>query len=341
MAANAFARIVIAGAASLRGKELAEALGDSSLAAADVRLLDEEVVAGRLAAAAGEAAVIQSYSDDSFEDASVVFFAGSPAFTCANIERAIAARARVIDMSGAVGSRAGAVTWIPALDSILPSHLWSDGEARRNAQVFSSPDAGALVAASLAAAFTEWPGAKLSITLLRPVSERGQEAVEELEGQTVKLLSFQPLPKEVFDSQIAFNLCDRYGDASAEKLPDVQTETARSIRAALPSGVEPPAVQIIQAPVFFGYAFSAFAEFDSAPDLTVIGSQLIAAGFQIRRDEEEAPSNVNAAGEVKPLLARLQRDANRANGVWLWGAVDNVRLAAANALAIAEKVLAS
>jgi hypothetical protein len=29
------------------------------------------------------------------------------------------------------------------------------------------------------------------------------------------------------------------------------------------------------------------------------------------------------------------------NGWWLWGAADNVRLAAANALSIAEKLIAS
>jgi aspartate-semialdehyde dehydrogenase len=244
-------------------------------------------------------------------------------------------------MSGAAGSRKDSITWIPTLDTILPSHMAGNSHSPRSARIYESPDSAAIVAASLAAALAEWPAARVSVTLLRPVSERGHEAVEELEAQTVKLLSFQPLPKTIFDSQIAFNLSDRYGESSAEKLPDVQARVAHAVRAALPEEVAAPAVQIIQAPVFFGYGFTAFVEFDSAPDLAAIEGRLAASGFDIRDDTGNAPSNVNAAGEGKPLLAKPQVDANRQNGVWLWGVADNVRLAAANALAIAERVLAS
>lgn len=334
-------RIVIAGAASLRGKEIAEAIGESSLAAADLRLLDEEIAAGRLAAAAGEATVIQVLGDDSFEGASLVIFAGSAAFTSANIDRALASGARIIDMSGATISRTDAITWIPTLDAILPPSIAATSQPKSASKIYASPDAGAIAAAILAAAFAEWPDARISITLLRPVSERSQEAVEELEAQTVKLLSLQTLPKAVFDSQVAFNLTDRYGENCGEKLADVQSSTRRAIRAALPPSIAAPAIRIIQAPVFFGYSFSAFVEFAKEPDVPAIEARLTASGFEIRSDSDEPPSNVNVAGERKPLLARPQSDANRPNGIWLWGVADNIRLAAANALGIAEKVLAS
>ena len=38
--------------------------------------------------------------------------------------------------------------------------------------------------------------------------------MDELHEQTVNLLSFQQLPKTVFDAQVAFNLLDRYGEKS-------------------------------------------------------------------------------------------------------------------------------
>ena len=51
-------------------------------------------------------------------------------------------------------------------------------------------------------------------TVFEPASERGQRGMDELHQQTVNLLSFQPLPKDVFDAQVAYNLVARYGQKS-------------------------------------------------------------------------------------------------------------------------------
>ncbi len=53
-------RVAIAGAASLRGKELKQCLEDSNIPTSEIRLLDEEMVAGTLTEAGGEPAVIDS-----------------------------------------------------------------------------------------------------------------------------------------------------------------------------------------------------------------------------------------------------------------------------------------
>ena len=329
---------MIAGAASLRGKEVADALGNSSLAAADVRLLDEEIAAPILAAAAGEATVVLPIAEDSFEGANLIIFAGSAAFAASNIDRALASGAQVIDMSGALSARTGTRTLIPSLDKLLPET--NSMQPRGNSsEVFISPGTAAIIAGCLSAAFSDSPAARVSVVFLRPVSERGAAAVEELESQTTKLLSFQPLPQLVFDGQVAFNLVDRYGPESTERLSDVRDEIERTIRGYINGRAPLPAVQLIQAPVFYGYTFTAFIEFDGVPEISAVESRLAAGGFQIKRDETDAPSNIAAAGEEKPILARPHADANRPNGIWLWGAADNIRVAAANAVAIAEKVL--
>jgi aspartate-semialdehyde dehydrogenase len=54
-----------------------------------------------------------------------------------------------------------------------------------------------------------------------------------------------------------------------------------------------------------------------------------------------SPSNVSVAGESHIHVAHVEADPSVAHGWWLWGAADNVRLAAANALRIAEKLIAS
>ena len=43
-------------------------------------------------------------------------------------------------------------------------------------------------------------------TVLVPASEFGRAAMDELHQQTVSLLSFQGLPRAVYDAQVAYNL---------------------------------------------------------------------------------------------------------------------------------------
>jgi aspartate-semialdehyde dehydrogenase len=81
-------RIVIAGASSLLGAELKSLLEESRFGAADLRLVDEELSAGTLTEAAGEAAVIQPVEEDSFNRANLIFFTGSAAFSKANFAAA-------------------------------------------------------------------------------------------------------------------------------------------------------------------------------------------------------------------------------------------------------------
>jgi hypothetical protein len=55
---------------------------------------------------------------------------------------------------------------------------------------------------------------RMVATVFEPASENGQKGMDELHEQTVNLLSFQELPKNVFDIQVAFNMVARYGQRS-------------------------------------------------------------------------------------------------------------------------------
>src|SRR5258708_39023986 len=72
-------RMVIAGASSLLGAELKSLLEESRFAGWDFSLLDEEIAAGTLTEAGGEAAIIQPVQEGSFSRAKLIFFIGSEA----------------------------------------------------------------------------------------------------------------------------------------------------------------------------------------------------------------------------------------------------------------------
>ena len=70
-------------------------------------------------------------------------------------------------------------------------------------------------------------------------------------------------------------------------------------------------------------------------------TRLQEAGLKVTAANDELPTNVNVAGESRPVLGPPERDPSIENAVWLWGAADNMRVPAATAVKIAEKLLAS
>src|ERR1700686_4655585 len=70
-------RIAIVGASSLVGKELGDALSESTLGASSFTLLDEEQLAGNVAAAGDEISFIQKIDASSFEGKDLVLFGGA------------------------------------------------------------------------------------------------------------------------------------------------------------------------------------------------------------------------------------------------------------------------
>ena len=84
--------------------------------------------------------------------------------------------------------------------------------------------------------------------------------MDELHEQTVNLLSFQQLPRTVFDVQVAFNLVDRFGEKSLPPLASVEERILRHFRAIAGDKVAVPSLMLLQAPIFHGHAFSVYIE---------------------------------------------------------------------------------
>jgi aspartate-semialdehyde dehydrogenase len=326
-------KIVIAGASSLLGAELKALLEESRFADGDFRLLDEEVVAGTLTEAGGEAAVIQTVDDESFERAKFVFFTGSADFTSAHLKAALRGGGRTIDLSGASFdplNRSEAVPWFPKLDGLLGRQF------PQEAKLLAVPSAAGTATAALQLGLAKVGLQRLAVVHFQPVSEAGRAGIEELESQTGQLLSFQGVGQPVFDAQIAFNLLDRYGQASSENLRDVAGRIRQEAKACQGSTRVVPAIQVVHAPVFYGAAFTAYAETDGTAEPEWINRVCREAGFRVMDDGEPGPSNVSAAGEKFVLLAKAERDPAGAGSWWFWGAADNIRLPAASAVKLAE-----
>lgn len=328
-------RVAIVGAASLMGKEIAEVLRDRKFPAADIRLLDDDESLGRLEAVGDEMSFIQSVRAEQFERVDFTFFATDAHSTRLAWKTARDLGNTIVDLSDALEDEPAASVRSP----------WVERQAGQPVPPQLQP--GPVVVAHPAATVLSLLALRLQnaakieriiATVLEPASEYGQKGMDELHEQTVNLLSFQELPKNVFDVQVAFNVVSRYGSRSSHSLAAVSARILKHYRLIAPGAVE-PSLCTAQAPIFHGHVFSIFVETEKPVPPNDL-SQALAGDHVVVSSHEDTPNNVSAAGQGDILLA-ITPDANDKNGFWLWAAIDNLRVRALTAVECAETMTAS
>jgi aspartate-semialdehyde dehydrogenase len=368
-----FSRVAIVGAATLKGREVAEVLSDRNFPALEVKLLDDEESLGQLEAVGDEMSFVQAASRDQFANIDIVFFASDAQFTRRTWQHAREVGALIVDLSYALEQEPGAQVRSPWVEQELSSELVFGSE--ESIQVVAHPAATTL-ALLLTRLGKKFPIEVAVANVFEPASELGRKGMDELHQQTVNLLSFQPIPKGVFDTQVAFNMLPRYGKDSRHSLQATEQRildhyrqvtkralsgreavqhtivadrsTARSARiddsgsAAGPQpkgGAAMPSLALYQAPIFHSHVLSVFIELQRDVTEAEVAQVLAGEHVAIIGLEDEPPANVAAAGENEIQLA-IRHDAARRDAVWLWAAADNLKLSSLTAVACAETALA-
>jgi aspartate-semialdehyde dehydrogenase len=329
-------RVAIVGAASLKGKEVAEILRERNFPAVDVRLLDDDESLGRLEAVGDEMNFIQSIRSEQFERVDFAFFAAEPRSTQNNWKTARDLGNTIVDLSFALEDEAGSSVrspWVerqtghPPVPELQPVPV-----------VIAHPAATVLAMLALRAG----KAAKIRrmiATVYEPASENGQKGMDELHEQTVNLLSFQDLPKNVYDIQVAFNMVARFGLRSDLSLEAVAQRIRKHYRK-IASGAVEPSLQVLQAPVFHGHAFSVYLESENPVSTVDIAQALAGEHVVVCSSPEDTPTSVSAAGQGD-IQVSVAPDINQKNGVWLWATTDNLRVSALTAVECAETMTAS
>jgi aspartate-semialdehyde dehydrogenase len=323
-------KIAIAGASTLVGRELKEALSESPLAAANFVLLDEEEAEGQLDQVGDEITFVQAIAPDAFDRVDFTFFCGTEDLTRKHWRAALRAGSTVLDLSGALDQEPGVLVRAPWLSSEAAAvDLFTP------AVVPANPAALAL-ALLLERLHQAAPVRSAFATLLLPASEFGRAALDELHQQTVSLLSFQGIPRELYDTQAAYNLLAGLGEAAKISLGAVDARIRRQY-AALSQGRWPAlALQVVSSPVFHGHTFSIAIELERPVELATLEEALSGGHVDLVLEETDSPSNLAATGQ-NDVLVRLRpeldaRNTSLASRLWLWAASDNLRIQAQNAV---------
>ena len=334
--------VALVGASTLLGKEIKAVLEERGFPRRRLALFEAEEAQGQLTEVDGEPAVVQPLDPETFQGVDLAIFASSPEFTRQHWTSASENGCRMIDLSGALEGEPGAVLRHPLTETLLGKSLnYARGESIANrSEIAISPDPAAMAIVGMLALLSRRASVlRAAVTIHEPASGHGQQGVEELHRQTVNLLSFQDLPKAVFDAQVAFNMLSRYGEQSQPTLRQKRERIVRHIEALRSGRAVRPAIHLLQAPVFHGHSLSCWIELDAAVPTTEIETTLDQKPYLVWREQDPQPDMLSAAGQDGFLFGAVEKDGANQGGYWIWGVFDQLRIAALNAVLIAEQMV--
>ena len=315
--------IAIVGSTSLLGKELREMLESRGLPMGRLVLLETEEYAGLLQEFAGEIQITQVISPDAFEDIDIAFFTCGPEI----MQSYVASGAKFPDLTIDL-TQAGR-------DGTVYLHGISDPRLLRTHGYFVNPHAAAIVIGRiLSHVHNTFAVESAAVTVLEPASERGNAGVDELQEQTVSLLNFQQVEKKVFHGQLAFNILPE---------PEASSRTGHRIldqlEAIFGKTFPKPVLNVMQAPVFHSHSFSMFLNvYANTQELSAHFSKDPAFSIDDSNDAAGGPSPVGVVGSDKIHIEHL-RNSGQSRSHALWVVADNLRIAASNAIQIAEHIM--
>ncbi|HVH87781.1 MAG TPA: Asd/ArgC dimerization domain-containing protein [Terriglobales bacterium] len=330
-------RVAIVGAATLKGRELKDVIDEMNFPVADVKLLDDDESLGQLDQVGDEATFIQPADPEHFRNVDFAFFASDADFTGRHWKSALQAGSTVLDLSYALDNQPDVTVRSPWIEKEIEreSRQQPALEDLTTTTVVVAHPVATVLALLLLRARILGKVQTAAATVFEPVSEQGKRGMDELHQQTVNLLSFTALPKEVFDEQVAFNMLGRFGEASSLSLMKIEQRILAHFDAICGSAQQVPSLMLVQAPTFHAHTFSIYIQLDRELDAAEVGKALAGEHVTMIGPGEDGPSNVSAAGQGT-ILVLVHRDPNNAKGFWIWAAADNLKVVAMSAVECAS-----
>jgi aspartate-semialdehyde dehydrogenase len=317
-------RLALVGGDTLLGRELQDVL-QTRLAGSAVTSYSSSG-AGNFGEQEGEAVYLEPLNEQIVERDQAVLLAGNEegALKAYALSKAAGGRPIIIDCNGYLESQPEARIVCPLLEEPDLSASWL--------QVIAHPAASVIAFALTKLA--HYAGVHVTVAhIFEPASERGKPGLNELHQQTTGLLAFKSLDKNVFDTQLSFNLLPHYGAEAPLKLSAVEQRIERHLATILSrqvqNGIFPmPSLRLVQAPVFHGYGISLWIEFQSNISAPEVSQTLASAGIEIRGELDEPPNNAAIASQSGLVAGDIRSDHNNPKAVWIWLVGDNLRLTA-------------
>lgn len=326
--------LAVVGVSSLVGEALVEILEQRDFPIETLFLLDHAEQAGRQLPFKDKSQKVTAAADFDFAQAGIAIFADDLELAEDYAQTAADQGVTVIDLSGAFRAEYDVPMVIPEVNPEALAEYANRG-------IVASPSALVVqTLLSIVPIHRQASVKRINLSTYQAVSSAAKAGVEELAGQTAKLLNAQTPENKAFPKQIAFNVLPQIGEIEENGYSREEMVIVHEVQKILGEHVQvnPSCVQV---PVFFGHSANVNIEcWDpmSAAEATELLN--IATGVEVldQETEEGFATAVNEAAKADEVfVSRIREDISCENAINLWVVADNIRKGAAlNAVQIAE-----
>ena len=332
---NKTPHVAIVGATGAVGVEMLNVLERRRFPVGRLTLLASARSAGKTLPFQGKEVRVQELTKDSFKGIDIALFSAGGSISKEFAPVAAAAGCVVVDNSSAFRQDDSVPLVVPEINA---------ADVRAHKGIIANPNCTtAITLMALYPLHQAFGVRRIIASSYQAVSGTGAKAIEELERQVGQLVSGQPVTREVYPYQIAFNVLPQVDSF----LPDGYTKEEMKMQNEGRKIMHHPgfkaSVTCVRVPVYRSHSVAVSAEFDKPVSVEAARAVLAKApGLDLVDDpaRQRYPMPLFTSGKDHCEVGRLRVDCALDNALCFWVSGDQLlKGAALNAVQIAEVLL--
>ena len=332
---NSTPHIAVVGATGAVGVEMLRTLERRRFPVGEIRLLASARSAGRTLAFAGGDVPVRELMEESFQGIDIALFSAGSGISKRFAPVAVRAGAVAVDNSSAFRLESDVPLVIPEIN----------GEDVRNHRgILANPNCTtAVVLMTLHPLHRAFGVVRVFASSYQAVSGSGAKAMEELRNQVRQIEREEPVAKEIYPHQIAFNVLPQVDVFLDSGYTKEEMKLEREGRRILHHNSFRASLTCVRVPVYRAHSIAVSAEFEKPVNVNEARRALEdAPGVDLVDDPEtnDYHMTLDVSGKDNCAVGRLRKDCALENGLCFWVSGDQLlKGAALNAVQITEELL--
>ena len=332
---NRSPHVAVVGATGAVGVEVIRTLEQRNFPVGKLTLLASQRSVGKTLRFRGLEIPVKELTQESFAGIDLALFSAGSGISKAFAPIAAQAGCVAIDKSSAFRMDDGVPLVIPEINAA--DMQWHRG-------IIASPNCTtAVVLMALAPLHQAFFVTRIFASSYQSVSGTGAKAIEELERQVDQIVKGQPVTREVYPHQIAFNVLPHIDAFLADGYTKEEAKMQDEGRRIMHHPTFRASMTCVRVPVYRAHSVAVSAEFEKPVSVEAAREVLQKApGLDVIDDPAkcEYPLPLYQAEKYNCAVGRVRKDCALDNGLCFWVSGDQLlKGAALNAVQIAEELM--
>ena len=327
--------MAVVGATGAVGVEMIRTLEQRNFPVGKLTLLASARSVGKPLKFRGTEIPVQELKQDSFQGIDIALFSAGGSISKEFAPAAARAGCVVVDNSSAFRMD-------PAVPLVIPEINAADIQQHQG--LIANPNCTTAIALmALYPLHAAFGCRRIFASSYQAVSGTGAKAIAELERQVDQIVKRQPVTREVYPHQIAFNVLPHVDSFLPSGYTKEEMKMENEGRKIMHHPTFKASVTCVRVPVYRAHSVAVSAEFEQPATVEAAREVLKKApGLDVIDDPAqcEYPLPLYQAGRYNCAVGRLRKDCALDNGLCFWVSGDQLlKGAALNAVQIAEELL--